>query len=130
MNAIYFGEMFVDMSGEKLISELKFQCRMKNSRQTDSGALNCQSGKVFLPADPIGNTANTIKFVENLINQYPQARLVLIWDGATYHYSQEFRDYLESVNLGKTEEEWLLKCIRLAPNAPEQNQARRCLVTS
>ncbi len=94
------------------------------------GALNCQSGKVFLQAYPQGNTANTIKFVEYLRNQYPQARLVLIWDGVPYHYSQEFRDYLEKVNLGLLPEEWWLKCIRLAPNAPEQNQARGCLVAS
>lgn len=72
-------------------------------------------------AYPQGNTVNTIKFVEHLRSPYPQARLMLIWDGAAYHPSQEFRDYLEEVNLGKTEEEWLLKCRRLAANSPEQN---------
>ena len=44
-----------------------------------------------------------------------------IWDGASYHHSKEFREYLEKLNQGKTEEEWLIRCIRLAPNAPEQN---------
>ena len=46
---------------------------------------------------------------------------MLIWDGASYHRSQEFRDYLSSINQVKTEEEWKVLCIRLAPNAPEQN---------
>lgn len=104
-------------------TDIRIEVPMQNEkqRQTYYGALNCQSGKVFLQAYPIGNTANTIKFVEDLRDQYPQTRLVLIWDGASYHYSQEFRDYLEKVNQGLTPEEWWLQCIRLAPNAPEQN---------
>ncbi len=53
--------------------------------------------------------------------QNRSAKLVIIWDGATYHYSQEFREYLKRVNQGKTEQEWIIKCIKLAPNAPEQN---------
>ena len=50
-----------------------------------------------------------------------QARIVIIWDGAKYHQSKEFREYLEEINSQKSEKEWLIKCIRLAPNAPEQN---------
>ncbi len=50
-----------------------------------------------------------------------EAKLVIIWDGATYHYSQEFRQYLEKVNQRKPAKDWLIKCIKLAPNAPEQN---------
>ena len=37
------------------------------------------------------------------------------------YYSQEFCQYLEKVNQGKLEKDWLIKCIKLAPNAPEQN---------
>jgi len=50
-----------------------------------------------------------------------ETQIVLIWDGAPDHRSQEFRDYLEKVNQGRSKKEWLVKCIRLAPNAPEQN---------
>jgi putative transposase len=104
-------------------TDIRIEVPIKNEkqRQTYYGALNAKTGQVILQAYPQGNTVNTIKFVEHLRSQYPQARLVLIWDGAAYHHSQEFRDYLEEVNQGKTEEEWLLKCIRLAANAPEQN---------
>lgn len=104
-------------------TEIRIEVPIQNEkqRQTYYGALNCRSGQVFLQAYSQGNTANTIKFVEHLRNQYPQAKLVLIWDGVPYHYSQEFRDYLEEVNQGLLEEEWWLKCIRFAPNAPEQN---------
>ena len=58
-----------------------------------------------------------------------QAKLVIIWDGATYHHSQEFREYLQEVNQGKTQEEWLIRCIKLAPNARLTESNRRCLVT-
>jgi len=34
---------------------------------------------------------------------------------------QEWREYLNTMNQGNQEEEWLIRCIRLAPNAPEQN---------
>jgi transposase len=45
----------------------------------------------------------------------------LIWDKASYHRSQEVRTYLESVNQELDEPKWKITCIRLAPNAPEQN---------
>lgn len=70
---------------------------------------------------PQGNTENTINFVKKLLFENRKAQIVIIWDGAKYHHSREFRDYLEKINSRKTEEEWLLRCIRLAPNAPEQN---------
>jgi transposase len=74
---------------------------------------------------PNGNTENTIKFVKELMNEVKsenqEVQMALIWDGAPYHRSQAFRDYLEQVNQGRSEKEWLIKCIRLAPNAPEQN---------
>jgi transposase len=56
-----------------------------------------------------------------LIKQRPNSRLTIIWDGASYHKSQELRDYLDLVNKGKTPEEWKINCILFAPNAPEQN---------
>ncbi|MER3433491.1 MAG: IS630 family transposase, partial [Leptolyngbya sp. ERB_1_1] len=48
-------------------------------------------------------------------------RIALIWDGATYHRSQEVKAYLESVNQGLDEPKWKITCIRFAPNDPKQN---------
>ena len=56
-----------------------------------------------------------------MIKQRPNSRLTIIWDGATYHKSQELREYLEVVNTGKFSEKWQINCILFAPNAPEQN---------
>jgi len=105
----------------------RIELPMKNAKekQTYYGALNYCTGQVIAKAYPNGNTENTIKFVQELIEESIQVQeaeqIVIIWDGAPDHRSQEFRNYLEQVNQGKMEEEWLIKCIRLAPNAPEQN---------
>jgi hypothetical protein len=36
-------------------------------------------------------------------------------------YGYTSKEYLDKVNQGKREEQWLIGCIRLAPNAPKQN---------
>ncbi len=51
----------------------------------------------------------------------PKARIAIIWDGASYHRSQELKDYLQSLNTECEPLFWQLTCIRFAPNAPEQN---------
>ncbi len=57
-------------------------------------------------------------------------RLVIIWDGATYHRSQEWREYLDQINQGKKEEEWLIKMYSFSPKCSRTKSNRRCLVTS
>ena len=102
---------------------------IKNEQQRQSyyGAINYRTGKVTLKGYPQGNTENTIKFVKDLIEQNKGAKLVIIWDGATYHYSKEFREYLKTVNQGKTEEQWLIRCIKLAPQRVRADRRLRRL---
>jgi putative transposase len=59
-----------------------------------------------------------VKWLRDL---YPDARLWLIWDGASYHCSTEMRDYLAEVNADLDEDEWVVTCLLFAPNAPQQN---------
>ena len=47
--------------------------------------------------------------------------LAIFGGGAPYHNSQEFREYLMTINQDLSEEEWLINCTKFAPNAPEQN---------
>ena len=68
---------------------------------------------------PTGDTRNTIAFVEYLRSKRPGQRLVLLWDGARYHRSDEYREYLSKVNENLSPEEWWITCIRFVPNAPE-----------
>ena len=67
---------------------------------------------MFLQEYPAGNTENTIKFVSYLLEQNRAKKIVIIWDGAKYHCSQEFKAYLAKVNQGRTEQEWLVRCIK------------------
>jgi len=66
--------------------------------------------------------------LEYLRLQRPGAKLLIIWDGASYHRSQKIKDYLDSLNADLDKEEWLITCVRVAfrrkrfaPNAPQQN---------
>ena len=93
----------------------------EKQKQTYYGALDYRTGKVIVKGAPKGNTENTIKLIKYLQQQYRSLKIVIIWDGASYHHSQGFREDLEDVNQEKTKEEWLITCIRLAPHAPEQN---------
>lgn len=115
--------MFVDechLLWGKASTKIEIPIKNEKQRQSYYGAINYYTGKVILQKYPQGNTENTIKFVKYL-KANNDVKLVIIWDGATYHYSQEFRQYLEKVNQGKLEQDWSIKCIKLAPNAPEQN---------
>ena len=78
---------------------------IKNEKQRQSyyGAINYRTGKVIVEEYSQGNTENTIKFIKYLREKNQKRRLVIIWDGATYHHSQEFKEYLAKVNQGKVE---------------------------
>jgi len=89
-------------------------------RQTYYGAVNFQTQAFHLKPFSAGNGENTVAYINWLRDLYPDARLWLIWDGATYHRSL-MRDYLAEVNANLPEEQWLVTCILLAPNAPQQN---------
>ncbi len=58
-------------------------------------------------------------------SQRPESKLLIIWDGASYHRSQAIKDYLDSLNSGLSKEEWLITACRFAPNAPQQNPVVR-----
>lgn len=90
-------------------------------KQTYYGALNLITGQLLLKALPKGDTQATIKFLDFLQTSLPDQQLTLIWDGATYHRSDLFRDYLDTLNHGLSPDQWPVTCIQLAPHAPEQN---------
>jgi len=93
----------------------------ERSKQTYYGAVNLYTQQCLIQASQAGNSEGTIAFLKYLLAQFPSSRIALIWDGASYHRSQEVRDYLESVNQGLDQSEWKITCLRLAPNAPQQN---------
>lgn len=93
----------------------------ERQKQTYYGALNLYSQKFIVKAFEQGNSESTIAFLQALQAEYPQSRLALIWDGASYHRSQAVKDYLAQVNEGLEESAWKITCLRFAPNDPRQN---------
>lgn len=93
----------------------------ERQRQTYFGALNYCTRECLVKAYAKGNSESTIEFLKYLQAQYPQQRLALFWDGASYHHSGELKTYLQSVNHGLAEDNWQITCTHFAPNAPEQN---------
>ena len=93
----------------------------ERSKQTYYGALNFYTQEFLVKALAQGNSESTIAFLQTLLAEYPQTRIALIWDGASYHRSQAVKDYLASVNQGLDESQWKITCLRFAPNDPRQN---------
>jgi transposase len=106
----------------------------ERERQTYFGAVNLHTLECLIQAFDKGNSQSTIAFVDHLLKQHPDSRIALFWDGASYHRSGAFRDYLGSINQGLDESVWKVTCIRFAPNDPKQNpigdiwlQAKHCI---
>lgn len=93
----------------------------ERERQTYYGALNLQTQVCMIQAYEKGNSDSTVAFMQYLVNMYPNSQIVLLWDGASYHRSQEVKDYLATINDGNSESDWKITCIRFAPNDPTQN---------
>ena len=96
----------------------------KRQRQTYFGALNYYTQEFLIKPCKKGDSSNAIAFLEYLISQYPKSRIALIWDGASYHRSAEFKAYLDNLNQGLNEDEYQVTCLLFAPNDPTQNPVK------
>ena len=67
-------------------------------RQTYYGAVDLVSQELLLMKAKTADGTQTVNFVKYLQSQRPNSRLILIWDGASYHRGQEFQNYLAQVN--------------------------------
>ena len=59
-----------------------------------------------------------MEFVKYLKEQRPVKRLAIFGDGASYHNSQDFREYLMLINQGLPEEKWLINSTLIRPFDP------------
>ena len=90
-------------------------------RQTYYGVMNLYNQEFILSLYERGNGASTVSFIEYLQGLHPDKKLIIIWDGARYHSSEEVQAYLNKVNHGLDEKDWKVTCWLFAPNAPDQN---------
>jgi transposase len=90
-------------------------------KQTYFGALDYKTKEFLIYKAKKANSETTIGFLEYLQSQRRGAKILIIWDGASYHRSGQIKEYLDSFNAELEKEQWLITCERFAPNAPQQN---------
>lgn len=93
----------------------------ERERQTYYGALDLLSGRLVVEPHQRGNTDETIAYLKFLQSQFREQRLLIFWDGASYHRSKALRQFFSEVNDGLEREEWKINCVQFAPNDPTQN---------
>ena len=90
-------------------------------RQTYYGAVNIMNGDCYVFPYEKGNGKYTIEYIDCLRRELKNKKILIFWDGASYHKSNEMKDYLAKLNNGLTSENWPVTLELFAPNAPEQN---------
>lgn len=93
----------------------------ERERQTYYGGLDLLSKQLVIEAHAKGDTSETIAYLKFLRVQFPHQRLLILWDGASYHRSKDLRKFLGEVNDGLDADEWKIHCVQFAPNDPTQN---------
>ncbi|WP_333430136.1 IS630 family transposase [Microcoleus sp. MON2_D5] len=66
-------------------SRIEVPITNEKDRQTYFGALNYQSKEFHIQSHPSGDGKSTVKFIKYLQNKYKNRKIILIWDGASYH---------------------------------------------
>jgi putative transposase len=117
---LLWGDM-IGYAWGKTNMRIKVPIKNEKERQTYYGALDYKTKEFIIKAYPAGNTENTINFIRYLQEIRPGNKLALFWDGATYHCSEQFREFLSTLNDDLEGENRLINCIKFAPNGPEQN---------
>jgi len=93
----------------------------QKEKQTYYGALDYRSKEFIIKGYDTANTKSTINFLKYLQQKRKGQKIAVIWDGASYHGSNEFKGYLSQVNQDLDSEDWQITCLKFAPNAPEQD---------
>ena len=91
------------------------------ARQTYYGVLNLYNKDFILTPFDKGDGENTVFLIKQLQALNEGKKVIIIWDGATYHCCEEVQAYLDKVNRGLEEKDWKITCMLFAPNAPDQN---------
>jgi len=93
----------------------------ERERQTYFGSVNCLTGEFYIAPYDKGNGENTVHYIKYLQEKFKNKKILIIWDGASYHRYSAMKEYLQQINMDLPPEEWTITCVLFAPNAPEQN---------
>ena len=100
------------MCGEKLTLVIAVPVVNERDKQTYYGAVDYLEGELVMKAYDAGNSKNTIDYLQYLLASSPDQRLLIFWDGASYHRSKEIQDFLHSINQNLPTEQWKIRCER------------------
>lgn len=91
------------------------------ARQAFYGALDARSGEMHMLPYPKAEQVATTDFLDELRYRYPDAKLTICWDNASWHQGPVLRTYLAACNDGLPPEAWPITLIHFAPHDPTQN---------
>ena len=69
-------------------------------RQTYYGVMNLYNQEFMVTLGEGGNGESTVSFLKDLQALHPDKKLIIMWDGASYHSSEAVQMYLTQVNQG------------------------------
>jgi hypothetical protein len=72
----------------KTDTEITVPITNERAQQTYYGAVDYLGKELLLPAYDTANSKNTIDYLNYLLNQSPNQKLIILWDGASYHRSR------------------------------------------
>ncbi|WP_426774970.1 IS630 family transposase [Lusitaniella coriacea] len=105
----------------KITERLKIPLMNPKNRQTYYGALALLNSELIIEDYPAGNSENTVNFLKKLLEHNPNKRIILFWDGASYHKGKVMQEFLSKVNRDLEPKDWRITCCLFAPYAPEEN---------
>src|SRR5919199_5737961 len=101
----------------------------EREKQTYYGAVNYLTKQFVRREYATANSENTVAFLKDLQYLNPEARHLIIWDGASYHKYKEMKAYLEEINQGKERDEWPLTCVLESSQCSRTESSRRYLAS-
>lgn len=63
----------------------------------------------------------TVDFLKKLIKANPGKKIIIFWEGVSYHRGETMQDFLEEVNGDLEEKDWRITCHLFPAYAPEEN---------
>jgi transposase len=100
---------------------LKIPIINQKNRQTYYGALDVVNQELITEEYKQGNGDCTVDFLKKLLKKNSDKRIIIFWDGASYHRGEVMKEFLAKINAGLEPKEWKITCHLFAPYAPEEN---------
>jgi hypothetical protein len=72
----------------------------ERERQTYSGAINLLTNPVHLQERAGGDGASTVAYLQWGQTLYPDRKLLVLWEGASYHRGHAMQSFLAQENAG------------------------------